>query len=279
MPELSVRNLSFTYRRRGQRNGTPALRDVSFDLPTGACVALIGPNGSGKTTLSKLLNGILKPGGGQILLGGKVIDSHRRPGGYVAYAFQNPDDQIFAHSVRHEIEFGPKNLGLPSAEVENNVREAADLLGLADVLAEHPLDLPFVLRKRVSVAAALAMGRPWTVLDEPTLAQDHVFQRCLAEAFGRLRAIGRGLIVITHDPEFALEACGYMLLLLDGRVEFAGTRQQWAHGSRMDSFSFENIAIQSAKCIDDLVGVATVAELRDRIRQAHRQGLDHEGRG
>jgi energy-coupling factor transport system ATP-binding protein len=279
LPELSVLNLSFTYRGRGQRNGTPALRDVSFDLPTGACVALIGPNGSGKTTLSKLLNGILKPDPGQFLLDGNPVAPYRRPGSFVAYAFQNPDDQLFAHTVCHEIEFGPRNLGLPRTEVEHNAREAAELLGLSEAMNEHPLDLPFVLRKRVSVAAALAMGRPWTVLDEPTLAQDHTFQRRLVEAFGRLRKNGRGLIVITHEPEFALEACESVLLLLDGRVEFAGTRQQWAHGSRMGSFNFENIAIQSAKCIDELVGVATVAELKDRIRQAHPHGLDHEGRG
>jgi energy-coupling factor transport system ATP-binding protein len=274
-----VRNLSFAYRRRGDPSRTVALRDVSFDLPSAGCVALIGPNGSGKTTVSKLINGILRPDGGEILLDRKRVEPHRRPGTCVAYAFQNPDDQLFAQSVRHELEFGPRNMGLPPRIVQNNVNEAAESLGLLDALDSHPLDLPFVLRKRVSIAAALAMDRPWTVLDEPTLSQDHAFQRRLIDAFRRLQAKERGLIVISHDPEFVFEACGHTLLLVEGNVGFAGTCGDWAARNHDGVFDFSNLTMHAATQLSALAGASHLSDLRLCIaRIIGTRGISHEQR-
>jgi energy-coupling factor transporter ATP-binding protein EcfA2 len=149
---------------------------------------LHGPNGAGKTTLAKLIAGLLRPTRGTLTLRGEVIRPYSRPGQYAAYAFQDPDLQLFTPTV--------------GAAFGHRIPDIATRLGLGDHLNVHPLDLPWVLRKRLSIAAALARPTPMIVLDEPTLGQDAATCQLLSDHLVAEAAAGRIIILITHAEQF-----------------------------------------------------------------------------
>lgn len=188
--ELAFDNLSFSYGR-----GRPVLQGVSARLTPGRIYWLGGSNGSGKSTLAKILCGALRPRAGTIWRAGHREDAWRSPGGVVAYHFQNPDVQLFETTVVRELTAG--STSDPAARA--SCIAAARCLGLQEVLEEHPLDLPFSVRKRVALAATLAMKRAWVILDEPTLGQDELSSHALSQTLRGLAAEGAGVVVISHS--------------------------------------------------------------------------------
>lgn len=141
--------------------GRPVLKNLNVKFNAGVTYQLKGSNGSGKSTLSKILTGLIKPTSGEIRINGKAVHPWRTPGKFVSYHFQNPDLQLFASSVG-------KQLKSP----EDNSDRLVNWFGLEKHLNVHPLDLPFVLRKRVALANAFIRKANFLVLDEPTLGQD-----------------------------------------------------------------------------------------------------------
>ncbi|HEX6128762.1 MAG TPA: ABC transporter ATP-binding protein, partial [Candidatus Limnocylindria bacterium] len=169
-PELRLDGVTHVY----PASGVTALEDVTLVLPPGQRVALVGQNGSGKTTLVRHLNGLLRPTSGRVLVGGQ--DAAERTVAQLArqvgLVFQDPSRQIFAGSVRAEVEFGPRNLGLRGAELQAAVDEALAQVGLAGEARANPYDLGESRRKLLALASVLAMDTPVLVLDEPTTGQD-----------------------------------------------------------------------------------------------------------
>lgn len=215
---------SIDYSYRGSADEC-ALGNVSAIFHPGCATALIGPNGAGKSTLCRILNGVLRAKSGVIRKGGRKMRPFKRPGFEVAYAFQNPDDQLFLPTVKAELEYGPKFLGMSKAEIDTSVTGVANLLDLEACLGANPLDLPFVLRKRVSIAAAITMKRPFTVLDEPTVGQDPAYCCRLANAIKSLCEAGFGFIIVSHDPEFVFQVCDDIVTLSEGRNAWSGTKE------------------------------------------------------
>lgn len=207
---LSIERLTFTYHRKSK----PVLIDVSVSLPAGHAYILEGRNGAGKSTLAKILCGALRPAGGKIRLGGELIVPWRRPGKTVAYHFQNPDLQLFSTSVAQEVSAGAAR---DSGAVPKRL-EWLDSFGLTPVANEHPLDLPFVARKRIALAASFGMRTPWIILDEPTLGQDSATADAIAAMVASQVSAGRGAIVITHSKRFAEQVQGKRLLLAEGEL-------------------------------------------------------------
>jgi energy-coupling factor transport system ATP-binding protein len=189
---IGVEDLHFHYPA-----GSFALRNLSFTLDSGSIYLLAGANGSGKSTLAKLLCGVLRPTRGHIAIDGRAHDLHRSPGRVVGYHFQNPDVQLFETSVKQEVLAGARNRGCGGLAAFS-----CEAFGLNGILHEHPLDLPFTMRKRVALAATVAMGTPWMIIDEPTLGQDDDAARALAGILVRLRDIGVGVVVISHSAWF-----------------------------------------------------------------------------
>jgi energy-coupling factor transport system ATP-binding protein len=183
-------------------------------------VAIVGPNGSGKTTLVKHLNGLLRPTQGQVRIGDWLASQHtvaqlaRR----VAYLFQNPDEQLRQRTVWAEVAFGPRQLSCPAAEVRRRVAAALEALGLAAEAQTNPYDLNLTERRRVALAAVLAMETPIIVLDEPTLGQDAFFLERLAALLAEWRAAGRTVLTISHDMEFVAEQFERLVALHDGQI-------------------------------------------------------------
>jgi cobalt/nickel transport system ATP-binding protein len=211
-PVLDVRGLAFAY-----PDGQQALFGVDLHVHRGERVALLGPNGAGKTTLVLHLNGIFTAGAGKVVVSGLPVaksnlqEIRRR----VGIVFQDPDDQLFLGSVRQDVAFGPANLGLKGAALEQRVMTALDQVGMADFADRPPHHLSFGQRRRVAVATVLAMEPEILVLDEPSSNLDPASRRELADI---LRGLDVTLLMVTHDLSYALELCPRSVVLSDGVV-------------------------------------------------------------
>jgi cobalt/nickel transport system ATP-binding protein len=216
-PVLEVRGLAFAY-----PDGHQALYGVDLHVHRGERVALLGPNGAGKTTLVLHLNGILGGGAGSVAVSGlpvtkqNVAEVRRR----VGVVFQDPDDQLFMGSVHDDVAFGPANLGLRGEVLERRVRDALDLVGMADYADRPPHHLSFGQRRRVAVATVLAMEPEILVLDEPSSNLDPASRRELAEI---LTSLDVTVLMVTHDLPYAYELCPRSVVLSDGVIVADGS--------------------------------------------------------
>lgn len=214
---LSVTGLTYTY-----PGGVTALRDVSLRIATGDTLAIVGQNGAGKTSLVKHFNGLLRPSAGTVTVG--EWDTRSRSvaklAASVGYVFQNPDDQLFQPTVEKEVAFGPRNLGWAAPRIIASTRAALELAGLTAQAQRHPYDLGPSDRKRVALAAVLAMETPVVVLDEPTTGQDYAGVELVGRIVLRLREQGRTVITVTHDIDFCAEYFQRVIVMGQGRVLF-----------------------------------------------------------
>jgi energy-coupling factor transporter ATP-binding protein EcfA2 len=213
-PALAFENVSFDYA------GRPALAGVSFTIAPGESVALLGRNGAGKSTLLRLVTGLLHPVAGTVRVGDWDAAA-RRPDELarrVGSLFQHADQQLFARTVAEDVAFGPRVTGIPAPEIDARVQRAMESLGLLDVAAEHPYDLPLPWRKLAALAGALALEPMLLVLDEPTAGLDRRARARVAEALTTRAEGGTALLVVTHDLGFAAETLQRALVLEQGRL-------------------------------------------------------------
>ena len=220
MTELRVEQLAHVYPEGDVR----ALDGVDLHIAAGERVALIGQNGSGKTTLVRHLNGLLRPTSGRVLI--DDTDAARLTVAQLAtrvgLVFQDPDRQIFAGSVRAEVEFGPRNIGRSGGELRTAVESALEATGLAGEERTNPYDLGGSRRKLLALASVLAMRTPVLVLDEPTTGQDARGVERVRSAVDAVTDEGRTVIAISHDMRFVAEAFDRVVVLRDGRVVLDG---------------------------------------------------------
>ncbi|MGQ9557360.1 MAG: energy-coupling factor ABC transporter ATP-binding protein [Desulfurispora sp.] len=205
-------------------DGPPVLQDITLHIGSGEFVALLGANGSGKTTLLKLLNGLLRPVSGRVVIDGLDTAQSRTSqlARRVGFLFQNPDHQIFCSTVYEEIAFGLKNTGHPTPAIPALVREAARQVGLEHLLSASPCTLSKSQRQQVALASVLALGTPILVLDEPTTGQAHRTGRAILELIRQMHRAGRTIIMVTHDLELALMYAQRSIVLQNGRVTADG---------------------------------------------------------
>jgi len=217
VPALDVRDVRYRY-----PDGHVALDGVDLRIPAGERVALLGPNGAGKTTLVLHLNGILMPESGTVSVSGvpvrrdALLDIRRR----VGIVFQDPDDQLFMPTVRDDVAFGPANLGLRGAELDERVQQALAEVGMAEHADRAPHHLSFGQRRRVAVATVLAMRPDILVLDEPSSNLDPASRRELADV---LRSLTVTVLMVTHDLPYAMELCDRSVVMSAGRIAADGS--------------------------------------------------------
>ncbi len=201
-------------------DGQKALNGVSLEIAPGEVLGLLGSNGAGKSTLLMHLNGLLR-GEGAVEVGGVRISAPTlaQVRARVGYVFQNPDDQLFLSTVYDDVAFGPRNQGLPPAEVERRVEAALRLVGMWEAAQRPPHHLSIGQKKRVAMATVLSMDCDVLVLDEPTSGLDPRGRRELA---GYLRELPQTRIIATHDLEFAVELCDRVAVLDSGSLAALG---------------------------------------------------------
>ncbi len=201
---IGVEHVSFSYGARAQ-----ALRDVSLDIAPATSTAIVGQTGSGKSTILRLLASLERPDEGRVLIGGE--DTSTRRGRRVArasigYVMQHPERQLFAETVERDVAFGPRNLHLPSEEVERRVGRALEIVGLADRREASPFKLSGGQRRLCALAGVLAMQPEVLLLDEPTAGLDPRGRAMLRDVLARLRERGITLVQVTHSMEDAARA-------------------------------------------------------------------------
>jgi cobalt/nickel transport system ATP-binding protein len=202
-------------------DGTPALRGVSFRITHGESVGIIGANGAGKSTLLLHLNGVLTPTSGAVRVGGlevtrKTLARVRRAVGMV---FQDPDDQLFMPTVRDDVAFGPLNMGLTSAEVDERVRSALETVGCVDLAERPPYRLSGGQKRAAAIATVLAMSPDILALDEPTSGLDPWGRRRLLEL---LAGFAHTKVIAAHDLDMILCLCKRVIVLREGLVAADG---------------------------------------------------------
>ena len=230
-PILEVRNLSHTY-----SIGTPfahkALDNISFAVERGEFIGVIGHTGSGKSTLMQHLNGLLKPETGEILLDGVDIWSDKKVTRLsrfrVGLVFQYPEYQLFEETVYKDIAFGPKNMGLKSAEIDRRVREAAKLVGLSDEQLEvSPFDLSGGQKRRVAIAGVIAMEPEVLVLDEPTAGLDpEGREEVLSNIEAYRRTKNATIMMVSHSMNDVARLADRLLVMNDATLAMDGTPEQ-----------------------------------------------------
>ena len=196
---LEAQGIVFSY-----PTGGLALDGVEFHLAGGEFVALLASNGSGKTTLLKVLVGLLKPQQGAVRLWGREIAAMKQSDicRQVGMVLQNPTDQLFAATVEDDVAFGPRNLGLSEAQVEERVAESLTLVSALHLRKRAIHHISFGEQKRVAIAGVLAMGPSVMLLDEPTAGLDPAGEAAMMRVLSRLNK-ERGITVLlaTHSVD------------------------------------------------------------------------------
>ncbi len=228
MSKLEIKDLSYVYGA-----GTPfeirALDSVSATFEDGLITGLIGHTGCGKSTLVQMLNGLLKPDSGQVLLDGKDIWENPKEISKIRFrvglVMQYPEYQLFEETVRADIAYGPRNMGLSEDEIEQAVLEAAASVGIDEVtLDRSPFDLSGGQKRRVAMAGVIAMRPDVLVLDEPAAGLDPRGRR---EVLGGLlkysRDNKRTVVLVSHSMEDMAAYCDRLIVMNGGKVEKSGT--------------------------------------------------------
>ena len=207
-----------------------ALDNINFDIYDGEIVGIIGHTGSGKSTMLQHLNGLLKPHSGSIIIGdtditkpGVLMKDIRKRVGLV---FQYPEYQLFEETVAKDVAFGPKNLGLSEAEVEDRVKEAIALVGLdyEKIKGRSPFELSGGQKRRVAIAGVLAMKPQVLVLDEPTAGLDPGAHKEILDMIREVhRAQNNIIIFVSHNMGDVADLSDKVMVMNDGRLMMVGT--------------------------------------------------------
>ena len=242
---IKLEGLSHTY-QGGSPFQSTALHDVNLVIEDHDLLALIGHTGSGKSTWAQHLNGLLQPTSGRVLLDGQDINeksSDKRALRFaVGLVFQYPEHQLFEETVKKDIGFGPRNMGLGEAEVDARVREAMDKIGLPyDEIAEKsPFELSGGQMRRVALAGVLAMRPRILVLDEPTAGLDPRARDFLLNDVRRLHAEGTSVVMISHSMDDVARLATRVAVLEKGRLVMEGSPGEiFARVDRLSSMGLD----------------------------------------
>lgn len=224
MPIIEARNLSLIY-NAGLPNEVKALKNCSFAVEKGELLCVIGHTGSGKSTLMQMLNGLLPPSGGQVLLDGRDINADKKRLREIRFevglVFQYPEHQLFEETVYKDIAFGAKNKGLTGDELDRAVREAAKFAGLDEKLLEKsPFDLSGGEKRRAAIAGVMAMRPRVFILDEPTAGLDPMGREHMLDRIMRYRdSTGSSVILVSHSMEDVARCADKVLVLNHGETD------------------------------------------------------------
>lgn len=283
---LELKNLSYVY-----GTGTPfektAVNNVSLSIEKGEFIGIMGHTGSGKSTLVQMLNGLMKPTSGQVLLDGEDIWANpkdiRKIRFKVGMVFQYPEYQLFEETVAKDIAFGPTNMGKSGAELEKAVNDAARFTGLKDELLEKsPFDLSGGEKRRAAIAGVIAMNPGVLVLDEPTAGLDPMGRDVLLSQIMQYHKERKNtVILVSHSMEdIARVADKIIVMNKSNLVMFDKTKEVFSKGRELEKIGLR--VPQITKIMLELrekgfnvpEGILTVDEAMDCISSL----LDKEGK-
>ncbi len=229
MSEIKLEDLSY-FHGKDTPYQIKALDKINLTIPHGMVTGLIGHTGSGKSTLVQMLNGLLRPDEGRVLIDGtdiwenpkKIRDVRFR----VGLVMQYPEYQLFEETVEKDIAYGPRNMGLGEEEIAARVREAAGFAGLApELLEQSPFDLSGGQKRRAAIAGIIAMQPDVLVLDEPAAGLDPqgreaIFKNILSYHEERQNTV----IIVSHSMEDMARYCDHLIVMNEGKIFMQGDR-------------------------------------------------------
>lgn len=239
---LVLENVSYIYGEGGLEE-TRALDNVSLSVPDHSFVGLVGHTGSGKSTLVQLMNGLIKPSAGRVLVDGfdladksKEVRERRKQVGLV---FQYPEYQLFEETIAKDIAFGPKNQGLNEDEQIERVKEAMALVDLdyETWKDRSPFELSGGQKRRVAIAGIVAMRPRYLILDEPTAGLDPLGRDHILEAIYRLyQKSDMSIILVSHSMDDVARFANYMIVMNKGaKVTEGSTEDVFAQADLLES--------------------------------------------
>jgi energy-coupling factor transport system ATP-binding protein len=247
---LVVDSVAFGYDDR-----TLVLDDISFAAEPGEIVAIVGRNGAGKSTLLRLLNGLLQPARGRVVVDGCPTSSTpvHVLARHIGTVFQAPEQQMFHATVRDEIAFGVKQLGIAGDALAARVDETLERIGLRSAGAIHPLDLGAAERRFVALGSVLAMRPPMLLLDEPQRGLDRIALDRLESIVAEHARGGGSAIVVCHDMDFVARCATRVVAVAGGRI--AGDR------ATLDFFSDPALARAAGVELPDTIALSGALEM------------------
>lgn len=239
---LRLENLGYTY-----AVNTPfekaAVQNVNLSINAGEFVGVIGHTGSGKSTLMQMLNGLVKPTGGRVLLNGRDIWEKPKEIGKVRFkvgmVFQYPEYQLFDETVYKDISFGPKNMGMSDGEIEVAVRKAADFVGLKDeLLGKSPFDLSGGEKRRAAIAGVIAMNPEVIIFDEPTAGLDPMGKELLLSQINQYhKKQNNTILFVSHSMEDIAKTADKIIVMNKSEVVmFDDTKNVFANGNQLEEY-------------------------------------------
>jgi len=271
---IDLQSISYSYPARNLQESHPALDEVTLSIDRGEFIAILGANGSGKSTLAKHMNALLVPQSGRAILCGMESSSEEnipRIRQQVAMVFQNPDNQIVATVVEEDVAFGPENLGLSTAEIQERVDAALAAVGLGAYRHFAPHLLSGGQKQRVAIAGAIAMRPTVLICDEATAMLDPAGRRDILLMLHELHREGMTIILITHDPREAIEA-DRVIMMQEGRVATQGspksllTDLDLLHALNLEAPAMVELAakLQSDGLLP-AAGILTIAQMQEAL--------------
>ena len=228
MSTIKLENAGFVY-QKGMPDEKVAVSGVSLTFEEGDFIGIIGHTGSGKSTLIQMLNGLLRPTSGHVYIDGDDIwddrSKLREKRFKVGLVLQYPEYQLFEETVRKDIAFGPKNLGLSEDEINSRVAEAADFLKIPEKLLDRsPFDLSGGEKRRAAIAGVLAMRPEVLVLDEPTAGLDPRGRREILDVISNYhKAEKKTIILVSHSMDDVARYASKVLVMNAGEVFYYDT--------------------------------------------------------
>lgn len=221
---IKMEDLTFSY--DGEKN---ALENVSLEVRKGDFLGIIGNTGSGKSTLLKHMNAIILPQKGSMNILGREIDGRSkklkdiRKG--VGVVFQFPENQLFAETIKEDINFGPLNFGLSQDEIENNLNEIKEILGIdGEMLAKSGMELSGGEKRRAAIASVMVSKPEVLVLDEPTIGLDYENRQKLLMRLMDLNNRGLTVVIVSHDLHSVWPFLRRIAILEKGKKVFDGDK-------------------------------------------------------
>lgn len=241
MTAIKVNNVKFAYNADSD-SPVIALNDVSFEVHEGEFVALVGHNGSGKSTLAKMLNGLILPMAGNVTVFGidtkdddKIFDIRSQ----VGVVFQNPDNQMVATVIEDDVAFGPENLGVPPAEIDERVDWALKAVGMSEHRKGTAFRLSGGQKQRIAIAGVLAIKPRILVLDESTSMLDPKGRK---EVLDVIKSLNRDqkmtVVLITHFMEEAIDA-DRIIIMNQGKIVYDGGKEIFLDEPRLESYGLD----------------------------------------
>jgi len=283
---ITVQSLSHVYMPDSPFKSI-ALSDVSFSVSDGEFIGLIGHTGSGKSTLIQHLNGLLKPTSGKVTIDGADISTAKGQAlkdirKDVGLVFQYPEHQLFEETIYRDVSFGPKNYGVPQAEIEERVSNALSLVGLdiEKYKDRSPFEISGGQRRRVAIAGVLAMNPKVLILDEPTAGLD---PRGKNEILAQISELHKNrkitIILVSHNMDDIARLADRIIVMEKGRVALIGTPAQiYAKHEKLESIGLgipqitKVINMLRQKGFQFPQDVYTVQAARDLILKTKNQG-------